>query len=130
MTERRADWLQRMWDTLEAWRDVPFEYGRADCCRFAAAVVDAMCDTSHLAALTYTNRAEAAQWIADAGSIELAVSAVLGPSTQGYPRRGDVVLLPGDDGDAIGVSVGDTFVAYREAGLVRVTYHSTAHWRV
>jgi len=128
--ERRADWLQKMWDTVEAWRPVPFEYGRADCCRFAAAVVDAMCDTDYLAALTYTNRTEAMEWIASAGSLELAVSAILGPAVQGYPRRGDVVLLDGEDGGAVGISVGDTFTAYQTAGLVRVAYQSATHWRI
>lgn len=127
---RREDWLARLWETIEAWKDRPFEWGSADCCKFAAACVDAMTGETFAERLRYSTQTEALRWIAEAGSLQDAVSDHLGEPQLGYPRRGDVVLLEGEDGGALGICTGDAFLGFREAGLVRVAYGSRPHWRI
>lgn len=128
---RREDWLQRLWDTIDAWKARPFEWGTTDCCKFCAACVDAICDSAFTDALTYTNEAEARAWIASAGSLQDAVSDQLGLEPQvGYPRRGDVVLIDTPDGPGIGICVGSAVLIAGAAGIVSHPMTSRPHWRI
>lgn len=122
---RRPDWAARMFDTFDAHSGRPFEWGKDDCCLFVARVVDAMTGSqfaSDLAAL-YHDETSANALIDGAGGLEGAVSAILGASKAAdeyRAMRGDVVLIDGGLGDAVGICRGIDVLAMGPRGLQKL----------
>ena len=81
---KRADWLDKMWETIEAHEGRAFAWGVDDCCLFAARVYDAMHDTHHAEALAarYHDEASALEYIEAQGGIGPAVCEYLGEMRQ------------------------------------------------
>jgi hypothetical protein len=117
---RRYDWASQMFSVIDAYADVPFQWGENDCCLFVARVVDAMCDTKHEAELAthYSDEQTALEYIEASGGIAKAVSTYIGePQVSGRPKRGDVVLIHFNDRDALGVCVGDSIAVQTSDGI-------------
>ncbi len=132
---RRPDWVARLRQVVEVWQTASFQYGSADCGRFAAACVDAVTGSDLLAELAaqYSDERTAVRFLAREGGIEAAVSRRLGPPSppNALPRRGDVCLVPGHDGLSLGVSIGTTVAALNENGLEFAPLSEVVtHWRV
>jgi len=117
---RRADWVGQMWLAIEDHADTEFVWGVNDCCLFVARVVDAMTDSDIETELnaSYTDEQTALAYIALFGSLEAAVSSHLGQPEPGRPLRGDVVLIDGGDGPALGILVGGHIAGMGPNGFV------------
>jgi len=131
---RHADWIDRLYRTVEAWTAAPFEYGRQDCGLFAARCVDAITGSTWEAdlAAAYQDERTAKRFLAASGGIEAAVTARLGPPIARLEAgRGDVCLVPGEGGPGLGVCLGGTVAVMRPEGVRYVRLDSvTRAWRV
>lgn len=118
---RVDDWEQRLEEALEGARDRPFVLGAHDCCRFAAACVDAITGSEHLAALArqYTDDASAKRFLVRQGGMRAAVTGFLGEPIESWARarRGDVCLVPTEGMDGVGICVGPYIAVAAERGL-------------
>jgi hypothetical protein len=133
---RRADWLERLWATLDAAQERPFYYGA--CVALAAECVDAMTDSNF--------RQDVAPLIeaAQTSPIELTelhahVTARLSePISINCANRGDLALLelpsvPGSgNGPALGICTGPMIACARYPGGVAYLKLNKAKaiWRV
>jgi hypothetical protein len=117
---RRDDWVEQMWLAIEDHDSTEFVWGVNDCCLFVARVVDAMTDGDFEAQLnaSYTDEETALAYIASFGSLEAAVSSHLGQPEPGRPLRGDVVLIDGGAGPALGILVGGHIAGMGPNGFV------------
>jgi len=115
---RRDDWVGQMWSAIEDHTDAPFVWGLNDCCLFAARVVDAMTDSDFELELSsqYSDEETALAYIASHGSLEAAVTSHLGDPSPGRALRGDVVMVDGGNGHALGICVGGTVAALTDKG--------------
>lgn len=80
-------------DLLQAWRDKPFAWGRADCCQFAIAAQNHLYGLQ-LAFGPYTTERGAARLLATLGGLDVALSSA-GLHHLRHPRlaqRGDLVV--------------------------------------
>lgn len=121
---KRADWLDRLWETIEARRMLPFRWGAFvdahDCCTFVAICVEAMTDRELVPALLaeYSNEETANAYIARAGGLEAAISSHLGaPKRLAFMSRGDVALVEVAGRQFAGVCIGDSVVSAGPDGL-------------
>lgn len=123
---RRHDWVERMFAVIDAHSGKEFEWGKNDCCLFAARVVDAMCDTEHEVALSqhYHDEKTALAYIKESVGIAEAVSTYIGEPKDGRPQRGDVVLIHCNDQDALGICVG-RFIAVQTTNGVSYARRDT-----
>ena len=131
---RRADWHARLWAEIERRRAFPFQWGASegaqDCCTFAAAIVDELTGSTHLAALLthYHDEPSALAYIADSGGIDAAISTFLGePSALSFAKRGDVIGLTGDI--QVGVCIGHKVIAAGADGLIELPMWPVARIR-
>jgi len=131
---RRVDWVSRLWDTMNVWHSANFDYGHHDCCLFAARCIDAITGTDREKELLtqYHDERTAMRFIAKSGGIVPAISERLGEPVDGYcARRGDVCLVPTENGDGVGVCVGTTVAVAAETGLEFYPLSTTIkHWRI
>lgn len=132
---RYPDWDRRLHDALEAAQLRPFDYGTFNCGLFAAECIDAMVeDSGRVKELRawFSDEASALAFVADHGSIEAAVTARLGePKSWAHARRGDVCLMPTQDGPGLGICVGHLVAMMMVRGLGHVKLDlATAVWRV
>jgi hypothetical protein len=121
---RRADWLDRLWETIEARRALPFRWGEIDgahdCCTFVAACVDAMTDSNLVAALRaeYHDQASANEYIARCGGLEAAISSHLGRTKPvAFMKRGDVAIVEVGGIRFAGICIGPHVVSAGPEGL-------------
>jgi hypothetical protein len=119
---KRHDWAARLYDVITDHSTREFAWGEADCCLFVARAVDAMQDTNLEAQLQsqYTDERSALTMIVIHGGLEQAVTSFLGEPTSLRAVRGDVVLIDGGEGDALGICMGSQVVAMGPAGLRNV----------
>ncbi len=105
---RRPDWPQRLDTVLRDALTRTFRYGAFDCCLLAADAVHAMTGDDPAARFRgYRGRRAAERIVAESGGLRGLVSACLGMEPcDAFPRRGDVVLLPHDAGEVLGVAIG------------------------
>lgn len=122
---KRLDWLDRLWDTIEAHRPLPFRWaGTADahdCCTFAAACVDAISGRNLVSTMLelYQDEAGALAVIDAHGGLEDLVSSFLGaPAQLGFMQRGDVVVAERDGQKFVGICVGREIISAGPTGLV------------
>ncbi len=133
---RREDWPEILSEQLAAGRQRPFEWGRHDCCLFAADVVAAMTGTDYAAEFRGRYRsaggAKRALTRYGAGSLETTLTAKLGaPVAPRLARRGDVLLLDTEDGPALGICAGTHGFFAAPEGLARMPVAACrGAWRV
>lgn len=133
---RRADWIDALWVEIDRASAQPFEWGRQDCCLFAARCVDAMTGSEWVRELQaeYTDKRGALRFLATEGGIEAGVVARFGePVPWWRVGRGDLCLVDTpDDVGSLGICVGPTIACVREdRGIEYVPIdRATACWRV
>ena len=131
---RKEQWPTLMWEKIEELTSVPFEWGTNDCCMFTAKVIDAICVDGTFAerlSQKYTDESSALRYIANRGGIEPAVSEFIGESKTGRPQRGDVVMFAGDNGDTLGVFVGNAIASVTKEGVVFIPRNKTiCYWSI
>lgn len=122
---RRADWLRRLWDTLEAHRTLPFRWaGRDDahdCCTFVAACLDAMTGGTFLDDLLahYSDEESALKYIASNGGLGQTLDLHLRePIRVSFMGRGDVALIVRDGREFVGICMGQVVYSASPEGLV------------
>ena len=76
---------------IREWASTPFSYGK-DCCQFAGAVVECVAGYNPMSTFDYTNEDEAKAAIAAHGSLQDAVTAILGEPSDPPYKTGDVTL--------------------------------------
>lgn len=100
-------------------RDMPFEWGKNDCCLFVADAVKAMCGYDYAASLRgYTTRFGAARRLYKAGGLSSIVDGLLTPINPALAQRGDVILCETDEGMALGICIGSKFAAAGPNGVL------------
>ena len=118
---RLPDWRPRLAGYIAEQRRRPFKYGEQDCAMFAAGAVKAMTGEDPLADLsldysTYAGGIRVLRRQGHADHIALA-RALLPEIPVAEARMGDLVVLPGDSGEALAVVGGATVLAPGEDGL-------------
>lgn len=134
--QRLKDWPERLNDTFSLWRDMPFEWGRADCALFAAACVEAMTGTVIFAnwAGRYNTARGAAAELLKRGYRGLPAAATdqLGFAMRGYAARcGDVVSVEQQAGLCLGICTGTAIAVKAQEGLAFLPLDRAIEaWRV
>lgn len=117
---RVHDWPERLNAAIEAVRDRPFEWGRHDCCLFAADIVLAMTGCDHAADYrgTYKTAHGAKRALIKRGyaSIEQALDELFVRVDCRLAQRGDLVVTE-SDGLAVGIHLGSGLAFVSEKGL-------------
>jgi hypothetical protein len=128
---KRNDWSSRLFGVIEDHRRRQFAWGTADCGLFAARCYDAMTGSEFEQQLLTEYAEEGPQrLLLQNGMVEL-VNQYLGPSQDGRAVRGDVVLVDGGDGQALGICMGSKVVALGANGLHYLSRDDiTAVWHV
>lgn len=120
-------------DVLDEWAKKPFSYGGTDCCRFVAAIAEAVTGTNHMESFTYMGDKEAKDLIAKYGSLKAVMTATLGePIDVEQAKTGDVVLVHcSKEGQIAGSIVGDRVVVKTPDGIVGLNLgHAVCAWSV
>jgi hypothetical protein len=115
------NWVERLYEIVEARQAAPFEYGTQDCGQFAAACVDAITGSAWAAELAtqYTDERTAIRFLARSGGLEGAVTARLGdPVPPLAAQRGDVCLVNGLPEPGLGICLGEVVACVNDGGLV------------
>jgi hypothetical protein len=133
---RLPDWPDHLSGAIEAARGRPFSWGVHDCALFAADCALAITGHDPLAAVrgSYGTAQGAARVLRRLGCADLAALAALvgGPEIPVVgARRGDWVLAPHDDEQALGVCLGLNAAFVTTQGLTfRPTIRCAAAWRI
>ncbi len=120
--QRRQDWPLQLNACIEAARGRAFERGRWDCMLFAADCVLAMTgeDPAAWARDLYGTKLEALRILRERGGIENVIAEAGGVplASPKLAQRGDIVLFNWNDGEGLGVVLGDkAAVPAAEGGL-------------
>ena len=116
---RRHDWADRMFSVIDAHQSVSFEWGVNDCCLFATRVIDAMTDgdIAEQILTRYHDEPTGKALIAEYGSLQAVTTHYYGEPSSERPTRGDLVLVDGGLGDALGICVGGYVLCMGPDGL-------------
>lgn len=103
--KRRIDWQDQLLVQALVYENRPFEWGKADCCLFAADAVLAMTGVDHAADFRgrYTTEIGAKRLLLKKGSLETFLDSELMAIPVDYVQRGDVVLIQTDTGPTLGI---------------------------
>lgn len=128
---RRDDWEARLAALVERARTARFEWGKFDCCTFAADAVQAVRGDDPLAHLrgSYGSLRAARRLLEELGGLRRAVTSLMG-EPMAEPRcaqRGDLVLVEPDGYPALAVVHGASALLPLGAGVQRVPM---ADWRM
>jgi hypothetical protein len=128
---KKPDWLDCLWETIEAHKSIAFEYGVHDCCTFVAKCLDAMHGSDRLKQILgeYHDEGTAKALIASQGGLKDTVSYFLGaPSLSHHARRGDVLLVETDAGESVGICIGDTVACAGDGVVMFQRIKAKAAW--
>jgi len=129
------NWVERMHDCIEDARRVPFDYGTANCALFVAKHIDAIVDGSQreteMRAL-FGDAASAHRYLVDVGGLDAGMTQRFGePVSWPLIRRGDVALVPTQDGPALGVCMGAVIYVRGPEALATVPLDAALMgWRI
>jgi hypothetical protein len=132
---RRPDWLERLWQTIEAAERRSVVYGSFGCVQFVAQCLDVMTDSAwapHVSEICADKHA-AFRLLLRSGGLDELVSARLGTAVpRNLARRGDVVSIDLDRGPAVGMCIGERVVIAALPSGVDFRPLAQAHcaWRV
>lgn len=121
---RVRDWSTRLIALLQERRLMPFEWGKNDCCLFAADAYMALCDKDVASDFRgrYSTELGAYRALKKAGysTIEDVLTARIGvPKVTALPERGDILLIDNDGQLTVGVHFNAAWVV-SENGLLQV----------
>ena len=104
---RKQSWPEILAIQIKAAEMRPFSWGSHDCCAFAARVVEAMTGVSFMTDFPeYSDEARASVLVGEFGGVEGIAGLCLGEANApAFAQRGDVVLMPTDQGDALGICI-------------------------
>lgn len=108
---------------LSGYENAEFEWGKLDCCLFAADVLQKLhgVDYAEQWRGKYSSYFGAVRMIAPHGSLAGLVSSVFGEMQPPLlARRGDLVIAAMPEGDAVGIADGTGAMFMAAKGLVRV----------
>lgn len=106
---------------FNTWEKSSFEYGRSDCCKFAAHVVSEITGRDYSAKFDYHSEDEAAALIEHHGGLAGLISHILGvPSGDNYSDGDPVMIRLPVVGDAMGIKLGAFAVCLTRKGLTKV----------
>lgn len=130
---RRADWHERMWQTVDAHRDTAFDWAHANCCQFAIAVADAMTDgdvSAEVAAICTSEQA-VEQHLEETGGLVNALARLYGEPDNTRPQRGDIVVVESPVGPVAGIWVGNVALVMTKVGVTEYPRSSIiAQWSI
>jgi hypothetical protein len=114
----KDNWPRLMNQAIESVLDKPFEWGKHDCCLFAAGVVEAMTGEDPMAEFRgkYHDQESALKALKKIGSGSLYHTMRAKFGNPRRPRRGDVVYHTFDTGPTLGICVGANSVFVGEEG--------------
>ena len=129
---RHHDWPERLADYVESRRAAPFEYGRHDCCQFAASAIEAMTGENPATYYPYRNEIGAKRIIIEHGGMDALLTAILGePCPVAMAGRGDIVLAELENGPTAGVCLGRQCAFPADIGVTfRPREFITLAWKV
>lgn len=132
---RINEWPEALSATVDAYRSRPHEWGRSDCCQFAAECILAMTGTDLREQFQpYADEDEAQSIIEDCGGVAGLVSLVLGdPKHVSRAQVGDVVAYASPEGESVGICLGVNTVSMNAAAGKLVywpTLRGIAAWSV
>lgn len=105
---RKQSWPEILAEEIKAAEMRPFSWGTHDCCAFAARVVEAITGQDFMGApfAPYETEAEAQEILAEFGGVEGIAGLCLDqPIPVNFASRGDVMLMPTERGDALGICI-------------------------
>lgn len=131
---RRADWLPRLLEYVEAVRLRPFDPVAHNCALFVAGAVEAVTGSDPRAelGLNIATQRDVIEALIRYGGVRGLATASFGPvQARLLARRGDVMVRQGIDGDTLGVCMGDHALFLGPDGLqVRQLDECDASWSV
>ncbi|MDZ4094525.1 MAG: hypothetical protein U1D35_06395 [Paracoccaceae bacterium] len=124
MTPRRADWQPRLIEYLARIARQPLKYGTHDCALFAAGAVEAMTGADPAARWRgrYSTVRGGLRHLRAAGYLDhiTLCASLFTEAPVARARAGDLAVLPGPDGPALGVVQGEFVYVLRAEGLAWV----------
>jgi len=115
------NWVERLHYVIKEAEARPFDYGGENCALFAAQCVDAIQDGAYweyALRASFSDAAGARDFMEREGGLEAATLKRLGsPSNWAQAQRGDVCLMPTQDGPALGICMGDTVALLAPKGI-------------
>ena len=131
---RKHNWPELLNVFIKSRKDVPFEWGKQDCCLFACDLVKEMTGVDYASDFrgTYNNVAGALTILKKEGGVkQLAINSWGVEINPLMAQRGDVVLVQGEHGNSLAVCIGQSIVATGENGLVSLPLRSAiCAWRI
>jgi hypothetical protein len=112
------DKLRRLEAFLLERREIPFEWGKNDCCLFVADAVRELHNIDFAENFRgYKTKFGAMRRLYAYGGLEKLVDSMLITINRFAAQRGDVILFPSTGGDALGLCVGRVFASAGPAGV-------------
>jgi len=132
---RLPDWEGRLGELVGSSLYKPFEWGKFDCCTFAADAVVAVRGDDPLKYIrgSYGSLKSAWRLLSELGGLKVAVTKAMGPPMmhKALAQRGDIVLVESDKYPALAVVVGQAALAPLVTGVQRVPARDWIEaWRV
>lgn len=115
---RHEHWQQELGAFIESLKGVDFEWGKHDCCTFAAGCVDAQYHTEFVKDCTsrYTDQASAIAVIKEAGSLGKLIDQYM--NRIDTPQRGSIVVFQTDTGDTTGLFLNGLVWSHGPSGVL------------
>lgn len=131
---RQQGWERILYEFIAARERMAFDWGKHDCCLFAADCVQAMTGIDHAAPFRgkYSTEGKAKALLKPYGGIIGYLIAIFGDCIPvSMARRGDVVAVETAHGTALGICTGAVSVHAGTHGLVRIsTLEAISAWRI
>ena len=129
--KRKDDWQQHLTEYIEAHRDTVFEWGKSDCCIFAAGAVEVMTGENPMKSFTvkYSDEKTGRSLMGRYGGLARILTDMFGHSHQ-RGQRGDVAYCDFPDGSAVGIHIGNKAVFLSTDGMVEVDLKDCKFFKV
>ena len=112
---RRLDWEKQLATTIDD-HDLPFHYGKNDCCLFALDIVYAITGRHLEHSYAWSNSREALSILHKTGGVVNIVDAMLARTDR--LMRGDIVSIKQEGKDCLGVCMGAVSAFVTPGGII------------
>lgn len=132
---RLADWPDRLTDHIEKWRFKKFRWGISDCSMFCLYAEKAMCGESRFQDFVGKYRSEdgATRVLQEYGqeTLRKTIDLRLETISANHAMRGDIALIDTNQGDGLGLVIGQQIAAMSQEGLIFFPLsHGKKFWRI